>query len=652
MATLVRCFKTGAIPLGPPYLWPELLSGFSQHSHRKNSPPGFSGNTALQFHLKTTGAYQLPTEPSGTDEDRATTPQHRDGTIPHNPTIFPLQGTFPMDCYAGEQYTCGNVVPPEKYPQDVVHGLSPGDPYGVQENSPFSASETNSYCLNSEESYSPISMEDAYFPVLQSRIGNDIGILSPERIRTHGAYTDRSGSSPGMSTSDEISYSPGQGYATDSLQLQPGYGQPLDQYHLFGPSHAQPLMGQLMGDSMNGEFEYLLFRGGPSPTAMSYPGDREPYGHSPDDTNESLSPLNGRTHASDPETDARTSHQPNLNIGRMEINTPCSPIDDRQSLTERSVTEEGHVSPISGPPQPVGGNLAPRTEPAHRTGTRAIDRSHPWYSRQPDSDRYYRCPTSDCEGKYKQYCHYKKHIDKHLKPHRCRHRECEGSSFASAGGALRHEREAHGMHAPRKYPCSFEGCDRGKNNPFHRNWNLGDHLKRVHNIQPGQYGQRGQRSQHGPQDQHSRNPTADMVLTASRSSSIRECVPDDNSGYSPALLQKEDEGGEEGEEGEAPRFQEGPRQNQEPWSTAGYPSKKVALPALEPAVQGSLVQGPGVIEQINTGWASLRRSYQQVLDSPSDLSVIKSFQTECFNMYKITKRIVRREEEGEYSHSG
>ena len=50
----------------------------------------------------------------------------------------------------------------------------------------------------------------------------------------------------------------------------------------------------------------------------------------------------------------------------------------------------------------------------------------------------------------------RKHIDKHLKPHRCRVRGCADISFATAGGCLRHEQEAHGMHVPSVVSMSDE----------------------------------------------------------------------------------------------------------------------------------------------------------------------------------------------------
>lgn len=48
---------------------------------------------------------------------------------------------------------------------------------------------------------------------------------------------------------------------------------------------------------------------------------------------------------------------------------------------------------------------------------------------------------------------------------------------------LRHEREAHGMHGHGENLCYFPACERSQpGNGFRRRWNLGDHMKRMHNY--------------------------------------------------------------------------------------------------------------------------------------------------------------------------
>lgn len=77
-----------------------------------------------------------------------------------------------------------------------------------------------------------------------------------------------------------------------------------------------------------------------------------------------------------------------------------------------------------------------------------------------------------------------KFVDSHLKPYRCKVDSCENARFSSTACLLRHEREAHAMHGhgDKPYLCTYEGCDRAvTGNGFPRNWNLRDHMRRVHN---------------------------------------------------------------------------------------------------------------------------------------------------------------------------
>ena len=77
-----------------------------------------------------------------------------------------------------------------------------------------------------------------------------------------------------------------------------------------------------------------------------------------------------------------------------------------------------------------------------------------------------------------------KFVDSHLKPYRCKAESCENSRFSSTACLLRHEREAHGLHGHGEKPflCHYQGCDRAApGNGFPRQWNLRDHMKRMHN---------------------------------------------------------------------------------------------------------------------------------------------------------------------------
>ncbi|KAI1337743.1 hypothetical protein F5Y15DRAFT_417534 [Xylariaceae sp. FL0016] len=116
-------------------------------------------------------------------------------------------------------------------------------------------------------------------------------------------------------------------------------------------------------------------------------------------------------------------------------------------------------------------------------------RDHPLYkSAFPKADGLFHCPwegSSGCNHKpEKLKCNYDKFVDSHLKPYRCKADACENARFSSTACLLRHEREAHAMHGhgDKPYLCTYEGCDRAVHgNGFPRQWNLRDHMRRVHN---------------------------------------------------------------------------------------------------------------------------------------------------------------------------
>jgi hypothetical protein len=75
-------------------------------------------------------------------------------------------------------------------------------------------------------------------------------------------------------------------------------------------------------------------------------------------------------------------------------------------------------------------------------------------------------------------------VDSHLKPYRCKVEGCQNARFSSTACLLRHEREAHAMHGhgEKPYLCTYEGCERSTaGHGFPRQWNLRDHMRRVHN---------------------------------------------------------------------------------------------------------------------------------------------------------------------------
>ncbi|KAK7428541.1 hypothetical protein QQZ08_004979 [Neonectria magnoliae] len=116
-------------------------------------------------------------------------------------------------------------------------------------------------------------------------------------------------------------------------------------------------------------------------------------------------------------------------------------------------------------------------------------RDHDLYKKAaPFEDGLYHCPwegTPSCNHKAEKLkCNYDKFVDSHLKPYRCKAESCEGARFSSTACLLRHEREAHGLHGHGEKPflCIYDGCERAvPGNGFPRQWNLRDHMKRVHN---------------------------------------------------------------------------------------------------------------------------------------------------------------------------
>ncbi|CAH0016494.1 unnamed protein product, partial [Clonostachys rhizophaga] len=136
----------------------------------------------------------------------------------------------------------------------------------------------------------------------------------------------------------------------------------------------------------------------------------------------------------------------------------------------------------------LGDNLGlPAAFGPRRDGETA--RNHELYKNAtPKEDGLYHCPWEGetcCNHRpEKLKCNYDKFVDSHLKPYRCKAEACEGARFSSTACLLRHEREAHGLHGHGDKPflCQYEGCERGvPGNGFPRQWNLKDHMKRVHN---------------------------------------------------------------------------------------------------------------------------------------------------------------------------
>ncbi|KAH6624361.1 hypothetical protein B0J18DRAFT_176646 [Chaetomium sp. MPI-SDFR-AT-0129] len=106
----------------------------------------------------------------------------------------------------------------------------------------------------------------------------------------------------------------------------------------------------------------------------------------------------------------------------------------------------------------------------------------------PHADGLFHCPwegQASCNHKpEKLKCNYDKFVDSHLKPYRCKVEGCQNARFSSTACLLRHEREAHAMHGhgEKPYLCTHDGCERSiAGHGFPRQWNLRDHMRRVHN---------------------------------------------------------------------------------------------------------------------------------------------------------------------------
>ncbi|KAH7328596.1 hypothetical protein B0I35DRAFT_473282 [Stachybotrys elegans] len=134
-------------------------------------------------------------------------------------------------------------------------------------------------------------------------------------------------------------------------------------------------------------------------------------------------------------------------------------------------------------------SLAPSFTTRRQTTDGESARDHALYKNAvTQADGLFHCPWEGqpmCNHKpEKLKCNYDKFVDSHLKPYRCKDRQCEGARFSSTACLLRHEREAHGLHGHGEKPflCVYEGCERAvPGNGFPRQWNLRDHMKRVHN---------------------------------------------------------------------------------------------------------------------------------------------------------------------------
>ncbi|ODA80084.1 hypothetical protein RJ55_03042 [Drechmeria coniospora] len=157
--------------------------------------------------------------------------------------------------------------------------------------------------------------------------------------------------------------------------------------------------------------------------------------------------------------------------------------------SERKLTLIPEYDNISANPMDDSIGLTQKLGPRRPSNVSDSARDHVLYkSAAPGPDGFFHCPwegQANCNHKAEKLkCNYDKFVDSHLKPYRCKAITCEGARFSSTACLLRHEREAHGLHGHGEKPflCIYDGCERAMHgNGFPRQWNLRDHMKRVHN---------------------------------------------------------------------------------------------------------------------------------------------------------------------------
>ncbi|KAI9166659.1 hypothetical protein HJFPF1_02773 [Paramyrothecium foliicola] len=162
-------------------------------------------------------------------------------------------------------------------------------------------------------------------------------------------------------------------------------------------------------------------------------------------------------------------------------------------------------------------------------------RDHALYKNAvPQADGLFHCPWEgqpSCNHKpEKLKCNYDKFVDSHLKPYRCKAESCEGARFSSTACLLRHEREAHGLHGHGDKPflCMYEGCERAvPGNGFPRQWNLRDHMKRVHNDH-GSAGGSPPAATQQPKGRKRKTDVPEAQATPSRKTSVKSVQPADS----------------------------------------------------------------------------------------------------------------------------
>lgn len=97
------------------------------------------------------------------------------------------------------------------------------------------------------------------------------------------------------------------------------------------------------------------------------------------------------------------------------------------------------------------------------------------------------CTHDECLGKnitFRRLCEWNKHMDRHERPYKCQHPNCQNAQgFTYSGGLMRHQREVHRWHQTTKSRlfCPFPDCVRSSSGEgFSRRENLEEHKRRRH----------------------------------------------------------------------------------------------------------------------------------------------------------------------------
>jgi hypothetical protein len=153
-------------------------------------------------------------------------------------------------------------------------------------------------------------------------------------------------------------------------------------------------------------------------------------------------------------------------------------------LTPPNSTKPRYAMPI---PQLSGTNAQSQSQPQPQFQTRsatAVRRPSP---APRNSRNELICVHDECKEKnviFRRLCEWNKHMDRHERPYKCSHPNCQNAlGFTYSGGLMRHQREVHRWHQTTKSRlfCPYPSCSRGPGGDgFSRRENLEEHKRRRH----------------------------------------------------------------------------------------------------------------------------------------------------------------------------